>query len=101
MHRPARPPAFLVGQGSSTDVGQILQQCEARVAKNNRRCAMWGFGGLDERGGLSVTKTKGLLFLRLFLFRSFCLKRMKSGYRADALSRRKAFRRVQGKLQKS
>ena len=37
------------------------------------------------------TKTKGLLFLRLFLFRSFCLKRMKSGYRADALSNEKPF----------
>ncbi len=35
-------------------------------------------------------KTKGLLFLRLFLFRSFCLKRMKSSYRAEALSNEKA-----------
>ena len=34
-------------------------------------------------------KTKGLLFLRLFLFRSFCLKRMKSGYRAEVLSKEK------------
>ncbi len=35
-------------------------------------------------------KTKGLLFLRLFLFRSFCLKRMKSGFRAEALNKEKA-----------
>lgn len=49
--------------------------CEAREGKNNRRCAMAGFGGLDEEVGLSEPKRRALLFLKLFLFRFFGSKK--------------------------
>ena len=36
------------------------------MAKNNRRCATAGFGGLDEGEGMSVPKRRELLFLCFF-----------------------------------
>gem|GEM_PF-6775303 len=43
-----RVPRIFGGPRLLYYVGQTVQQYEAREAKNNRRCAMWGFGGLDE-----------------------------------------------------
>ena len=63
----------------------LVNDAERGRPKNNRRCAMAGFGGTSS-GGMRVPKRRASLFLRLFLFRSFCPKRMKIGHRLISLS---------------
>ena len=83
-----RVPRIFGGPRLKYFVRQLLQQCEVREAKNNRRCVKAGFGGLDEEEGLVCQNDRHIIFKAL-LVSFFLLKRIKSDYRAEALSQDK------------
>ena len=67
-----------------------------RVAKNNRRCAKAGFGGLDEVEGWAC-QNEGLIIFKAFLVSFFLPKKNEIGLQGRSPKQRKGSLRVQGK----